>query len=68
MGDYYEFNIQIIDGKDTPVFCYQNKNTNYEEVIVQLSSAQYEIASDWEKKHTNLLKERDVLIKSFLGL
>lgn len=68
MGDYYDFEIQIIDGKETPVFCYQNKNTNYNEVIVQLSESQYEIAKEWHKKHDEILKEKDLIIKGFLGL
>lgn len=68
MGDYYDFEIQVIDGKESPVFCYQNKNTNYQEVVVELSSAQYELARAWHKKHDELTKEKDLLIKGFLGL
>lgn len=68
MGDYYDFEIQVIDGRERPVFCYQNKGTKYQEVIVELSSAQYELAREWHKKHDELIKEKDLLIKGFLGL
>jgi hypothetical protein len=68
MGDYYDFEIQIIDGKDTMVFCYQNKGTGYEEVIVQMSEQQCNLAIGWHKKHSDIIKEKDVLIKSFLGM
>lgn len=68
MGDYYDFEIQTIDGKDVPVFCYQSKDTGYQEVIVQLSPAQHELAVIWHKKHDKLIKEKDLMIKSFLGV
>lgn len=68
MGDYYDFEVQVIDGKEVPVFCYQNKDTGYNEVVVQLSKAQYEMAKEWHRKHDAILKEKDLMIKGFLGL
>lgn len=68
MGDYYDFEIQVIDGKEVPVFVYKNKNTNYEEIVVQLSDSQYELAKKWHKRMDQLSKEKNELIKGFLGL
>tara|TARA_R110002020_G_scaffold247219_2_gene461149 strand:+ start:263 stop:469 length:207 start_codon:yes stop_codon:yes gene_type:complete len=68
MGDYYDFEIREIDGKDRTGFCYQNKSTNYKEVFVELSDAQCRMAIRWHKKQDDILKEKDEMIKAFLGL
>ena len=68
MGDYYDIEIRLIDGKEKQVFVYSNKNTNYNEVVVEMSESQYEMASEWQKKLDKLIIEKDLMIKSFLGL
>ncbi len=68
MGDWYEFEIQVIDGKEVPVFCYSNKNSRYTEVIVQLSEHQITLAREWQKKMNALREDKDNLIKGFLGI
>lgn len=68
MGDYYDFEIREIDGKDIAGFCYQNKSTNYKEVFVELSDAQLRMATEWHKKQDDISKEKDEMIKAFLGL
>ena len=68
MGDYYDFEIQVINGVEKMGFCYQNKDTNYREVFVELSKSQAEIAVKWHKKQDDISKEKDDMIKSFLGL
>lgn len=68
MGDYYDFEIREIDGKDVAGFCYQNKSTNYKEVFVELSFNQMELAVSWHDKERDLMQEKQRLIKGFLGL
>ena len=68
MGDYYDFEIREIDGKDCIGFCYQNKSTNYEEVFVELSDSQCRMAIKWQKQHNEIWKAKDEMIKSFLGI
>lgn len=68
MGDWYDFEIRLIDGIEKRVFCYSNKNTNYSEVVVELSESQLLLARDWHKKIEELELEKNNLIKSFLGL
>jgi len=68
MGEWYEFEIQLIDGVEKPVFCYANSNTGFNEVIVELSKSQVEVAREWQKRHNALLDEKNNIIKGFLGI
>ena len=68
MGDYYDFEIREIDGKKSNWLCYQNKSTGYKEIFVELSDAQCRMAIRWHKKQDDILKEKDEMIKAFLGL
>lgn len=67
MGDYYEFEIQVVDNVERFGFCYQNKNTNYNEIFVELTESQRKMAINWQRKHNDLIKEKDEMIKAFLG-
>ena len=67
MGDYYDFEIREMDGKDIIGFVYQNKSTNYQEVFVELSDSQCRMAILWHRKNDDVMKEKDEMIKAFLG-
>ena len=40
MGDYYDFDIRLIDGEEVSGFCYSNANTGWSEVFVQFDEGQ----------------------------
>ena len=68
MGDCYDFEIRDIDGKEVAGFVYQNLQTEYKEVFVELSFSQMELAVAWHSKERDLMQEKQRLIKGFLGL
>tara|TARA_R110002020_G_C15924017_1_gene743153 strand:- start:72 stop:278 length:207 start_codon:yes stop_codon:yes gene_type:complete len=68
MGDYYDFEIREIDGKEVAGFVYQNLQTEFKEVFVELSFNQMELAVNWHNRERDLMKEKQRLVKGFLGL
>tara|TARA_R110002020_G_scaffold472219_1_gene699988 strand:+ start:493 stop:699 length:207 start_codon:yes stop_codon:yes gene_type:complete len=68
MGDYYDFEIREIDGKEVAGFVYQNCSTGFKGVFVDLSFNQMELAVAWHNKERDLMQEKQRLIKGFLGI
>lgn len=68
MGDYYDFEIRDIDGKEVAGFVYQNSQSNYKEIFIELSFNQMELAVAWHNKEKDLMRQKERLIKGFLGL
>jgi len=67
MGDYYDFELRDIDGKEVAGFVYQNAQTEYKEVFVELSFSQMELAAAWRNREIDMIQEKERLIKGFLG-
>jgi len=66
MGDYYEFDIRMIDGKEVSGFCYQSEATGWNEIFVQFTDEQAEQANKHEVKVQALNLLRELLIKSWI--
>ena len=68
MGDWYDFEIRDIDGKEVAGFSYQNKATGWKEVFIEMSPNQLLMAQDHMNKTRDLERSKNTLIKSFLGV
>lgn len=66
MGDWYEFEIKIIDGVQVSGFCYQNKETEYQEVFIPFTQSQKQWANEWQHNLNELMEEQKAAIKHWL--
>lgn len=67
MGDYYEFEIKIIDGLECEGFIYQNENTGWNEIFVQFTGEQEDQANNMMEKFDSLRLQQTALIKSWIS-
>lgn len=66
MGDWYEFEIRVINGVEVSGFCYQNKDTCYQEVFVEFTESQKQWANEWQRKMNELMANQNAEIKSWI--
>lgn len=67
MGDWYDFEIKIIDGKEISGFEYSNPDTGWNPVFVEMTEEQCEAANKWSDKVNALYDEKNALIKSWIN-
>lgn len=67
MGDWYDFDVRLIDGKEISGFCYQNADTGWQEVFVEMTSQQCNEASQIQKEYEELRKKQYKIIKGWIG-
>ena len=66
MGDWYGFEIRVIDGREVSGFSYQNENTGWNEVFVEMTDDQKAYANEWELRVAKLTKEMESEIKGWI--
>ena len=66
MGDYYDFEIKVIDGVEVSGFCYSNKNTGWNEVFVEMTEQQCAVANQIQEKYEAVRQEQQDIIKAWL--
>lgn len=64
MGDYYDFETKIIGGKEVSGFVYKNESTGWNEIFVQMTDEQCEIANNFEDRFNKIKEEMRDYIKS----
>ena len=67
MGDYYDFGFQEIGGYVKAGFIYKNKRTNWNEVFVEFTGKQKDLANEWQGKAFDLEDERQIMIKEWVN-
>ena len=67
MGDYYEFDCKIIDGKEVYGFVFSNSSTGWNEIFVEFTEEQAEQANEWQDKVHQLDLEREEMIASWIA-
>lgn len=67
MGDWYEFEIRVIDGKEVSGFCYQNEATGWQEVFVEFTESQKRWAEEWTHNVNEMMEAQKEAIKSWLS-
>ena len=67
MGDFYDFDIRIIDGKEVSGFCYQNESTGWKEVFTEFTESQKRWAGEWVVKSNEIADEQAKAIKSWIS-
>ena len=67
MGDWYGFEIQVIDGKEVSGFSYQNEATGWKEVFVEFTESQKQWANEWASNMNDLNEMQSEAIKSWIS-
>lgn len=66
MGDWYDFEIKIIDGVEVSGFCYQNADTGWQEVFVEMTAEQCEKANQIQQEYDAIRQKQRNLIQSWI--
>ena len=66
MGDYYEFGFQEVNGYVKAGFIYKNNQTGWDEVFVEFTSEQLDLANEWQDKSNAIDSERNEMIKGWI--
>lgn len=66
MGEWYDFEIRIIDGREVHGFEYSNPATGWNPVFVEMTEEQFNDANEWSNKVRSLREEKDSMIKSWI--
>lgn len=66
MGDWYDFDIRIINGKEVSGFCYCNESTGWQEVFIPMTKEQIAYANQYVKECQILNEKKDKTIKNWL--
>ena len=67
MGDWYDFDIRVVDGKEVSGFCYSNNKTGYQEIFVEFTKKQKKLANKWLDKSDKLMDKKGDMIRAWLG-
>ncbi len=67
MGDWYEFGFEEIDGVEKSGFFYSNKNTGFNEIFVEMTEDQKELANEWNKRMGLLMSDQKEMIKGWVN-
>jgi hypothetical protein len=67
MGDYYDFAFQEVNGYLKSGFIYKNKKTNWNEVFVEFTDKQKDLANELQGKVFDLEDERQTMIKGWVN-
>ena len=66
MGDYYEFGFQEVNGYVKAGFIYKNNKTGWNEVFVEFTSEQLDLANELQDKSNAIDVERNEMIKGWI--
>lgn len=66
MGDYYDFGFKEVDGYVKAGFIYKNKQTGWNEIFVEFTSDQIDLANEWQDKSNAIDIERNEMIKGWI--
>lgn len=66
MGEWYDFEIRVIDGRDVYGFVYSNERTGWGEVFVEMTDDQKAYANDYQRRSVELNSEMQIAVKSWV--
>lgn len=66
MGEWYDFEIRIIDGREVSGFAYSNERTGWNEVFVEMTSEQKSYATNYHYKCVALQDEMKSTVKNWI--
>lgn len=66
MGEWYDFEIRVIDGREVSGFVYSNERTGWSEVFVEMTDDQKAYANDYHRRSVELNNEMQSAVKSWV--
>lgn len=66
MGEWYDFEIRVIDGREVSGFVYSNENTGWSEIFVEMTDDQKTYANDHHRRSVELNDEMKNTVKSWI--
>lgn len=66
MGEWYDFEIRVIDGREVSGFVYSNERTGWGEVFVEMTDDQKAYANDYQRRSVELNSEMQSAVKSWV--
>ena len=66
MGEWYDFEIRVIDGREVSGFVYSNERTEWNEVFVEMTDEQKSYANDHHARSVALHDEMKSTVKSWI--
>ena len=67
MGEWYEFEIKIVDGREVFGFCYQNENTGWKEIFVEMTADQREVANQLLDEYEAIRQRQRKIIRGWIN-
>lgn len=65
MGEWYDFEIRVVDGREVSGFVYSNERAGWGEVFVEMTDEQKAYANDYHKRSVELSGEMKNTVKSW---
>lgn len=66
MGEWYDFEIRFIDGREVSGFSYADEDTGWNDIFVEMTEDQCNLANKWQQRATELHDIKMDMIKGWI--